>query len=123
MKKLFPLLLLVLAGLSYGQEDQRHTSSWERFQHLRIIPPATIVVATDGKSLEFKVTEKTNISTGKLDIDSDVRAPQGFGSDPKKLWWIYYCDEHHTGERIGTAVIIESYELPDKPLKAKGAKP
>jgi hypothetical protein len=53
------LVILCLTVFAFGQsEDQRHPSSIERFEHLRILPPATIKIATDGKSMIATVVER-----------------------------------------------------------------
>jgi hypothetical protein len=105
------LIILCLSACAFAQDDERHSSAIERFEHLRVLPPAVIEIATDGRSLKATVVEKLERLDVTLDIDDHVRAPQVFGSDRKKLWWIYYCDEHKTlAASRGTAVIIVPYE-------------
>lgn len=99
MKYLTLLLLLLISYSCLAQEKETHdhiTSSMERFERMRILPPAKVTYY-DGSKVEFSISTNNLVLIKSFEVSSDTIISNVFKKFWKeKLWWVIYCvDDNH----------------------------
>lgn len=94
------LCIFLFAIPAFGQMHSHVNDSWERFDAMRILPPADLLnleKIEDGYKLEYKVSTKLEVRYGTLTLTKDTQiAPEVLTKPKGKLIWILLCslDQH-----------------------------
>lgn len=95
------LLIILLAAMPViGQAHSHVDDSFERFEVIRLLPPAEILYlerVEAGWKLEYKLSSKLQIRYGAVTLTKETQIDQEVLTKPKgKLVWLLICslDDH-----------------------------
>ena len=84
------LVVMAMCTDAFGQHSH-HDSSFDRFERIRILPPADIKFF-DGKRIEYLITTGKQIRAGHFDIQPDTEYPKDLIKAHKGKYWFMYCE-------------------------------
>jgi hypothetical protein len=83
---------VLLTGIVQAQQCDHRSDSFERFENIRLLPPAKITYF-DGKIVEYVVQNVRETKAGKFEITADTTKENIKKGD--LVWFVYCVKDNH----------------------------